>query len=375
MGDVLAFADEYGQPNLDTRVENVSTHYIIAAVIVENDEARSLRTKLDAVRKKHFQTGAMRSKGIAGDDARRLRVLEEVKATGLHALALVVDKDLVHKDSALRFQKPFRRWLNRKLYDELYRTYPSLLLTADQVGRKEFMAQFKAFLDKSHVLNTLFNDSAMTWGNAKEDVLLQAADIVCGSLGRCFDRKKMSPRASEIRAAIKPWVQIRDWPWTQPERVEGSTVEDKAVARVAIQRARTFIDKFHATKDEDVRNQVSCLKYLLFYMLHVDPAAYAHAAEIINSIQVPREMMLREFQTRVVAKLRDADVLIASDARGYKIPSTMNDVLEYLRWTNRQVEPMVARAKRMAEAIQLGSNNTIRLLDEEEFHYLRGPSC
>ena len=32
MAQVLAFADEYGQPNLDTSIGNVSTHYIVAAI-------------------------------------------------------------------------------------------------------------------------------------------------------------------------------------------------------------------------------------------------------------------------------------------------------------------------------------------------------
>ena len=36
MTDVFAFADEYGDPKLDTDINNVSTHYIVAAVIVSD---------------------------------------------------------------------------------------------------------------------------------------------------------------------------------------------------------------------------------------------------------------------------------------------------------------------------------------------------
>lgn len=370
-----AFTDEYGDPNLDTGVENVSTHYIVSAVIVGHDHVETLRSNLDEIRSKHFQTGPMKSSSIGDNDARRLRLLADLRATDLHGIALVIDKDRIHKDSGLRFQRPFRQFLNEKLYDELFRTFSTLHLTADRVGKSNFMANFKAHLEKSHHLNNLFNRSAMEWGTAREDVLLQAADIVCGSLGRCFDRKKMSPRADEIHRALIPWIQIRDWPWPQPPAVAtADTAHDDAVRTAALQRAHSFIDSHGDSSDSDVRNQVACLKYLVFYAQHISPEEYVHAPEMIGSTQVPRVMTLRQFQTRIIAKLRDADVLIASDSRGYKLPSTMRDVLSYLRWTKVQVEPMVRRAKRMTEAIQLASNDGVRLLEEDEFKFLRVPS-
>ncbi|HUT14105.1 MAG TPA: DUF3800 domain-containing protein [Thermoguttaceae bacterium] len=374
MADVLAFADEYGQPNLDTSIDNVSTHYIVAGVIVEHGREDAQRAALDAVRGRHFQTGVMRSASIGSSDNRRLRILSDLCRAGVHALALIVDKDLIREDSGLRFQRPFRRFLNRKLYEELYNTFPSLHLTADRVGKSDFMIRFKAFLEETHHLNTLFSDSAMEWGVGREEVFLQAADVICGSLGRCFDRKKLSPRASEIKEAMTRWVQLRDGFWREATQAAAVGTADVFVSSVANQRAETFIERNRASKDEDVRRQLSCLKYLLFHKRHIDAEAYVHAPEIIGSTEVPRVMTKRQFQTHVIARLRDADVLIASDSRGYKVPSTMDDVLEYLRWTKKQVEPMVARAKRMAEAIQLASNNTLRLLEEDEFKYLRGPS-
>ncbi|MCJ7544957.1 MAG: hypothetical protein MUP47_10440 [Phycisphaerae bacterium] len=374
MAEMRAFADEYGDPNLDTSIDNVTTHYIVAAVMVQDSETEELRSELDQVRSAHFQSGPMKSSSIGDNVDRRLRVLQDLRGKGVHGIALVVDKDLIRKDSGLRFQRPFRSFLNRKLYDELYETFPSLHLTADRVGKSDFMVKFKTFLEDHHHLNTLFEPSAMEWGSALKDVFLQAADVICGSLGRCIDRKKLSPRADEIQRATTPWVQLRGWPWQEPSPVRVTeTADDIRVRKAAMQRARKFIEGRHATGDEDIRNQVASLKYLLFYALHIDPEAYVHAAEIIGSIQVPREMTLRQFQTLVVANLRDAGVLIASDSRGYKLPSKVADVIEYLRWTNKQVEPMVARANRMAEAVRLATSNRVCLLEEDEFKYLRGP--
>ncbi|MCG3179678.1 MAG: hypothetical protein BIFFINMI_02019 [Phycisphaerae bacterium] len=375
MAEVNAFADEYGQPNLDTAAQDVSTHYIVTAIIVEDRKSSPLQESLELVRATHFQTGPMKSSSIGDNDDRRIRVLSDFRAKGLIAIALVVDKELISKESGLRFQRPFRRFLNRKLYDELYDTFPSLRLIADRVGKTDFMIQFQRFLEEHHHLNTLFDDSVMEWGHARNNVILQAADVVAGSLGRCFDRKKLSPRADELRRTMIPWVQLRDWPWRAPTAAADMLgVEDTAVRGLSFRRAEAFVERNHASDDEDVRHQVQCLKYLVFYAAHIDSEAYVHAPEIIASIQVPRAMTLRQFQTRVIAGLRDADVLIASDSRGYKLPSGMNDVVNYLRWTNKQVEPMVTRARRMAQAIELASNGQVRLLDAEEFAFLRGPS-
>ena len=121
MDDMLAFADEYGQPNLDTNIDNVSTHYIVAAVIVERLKTDSLRSVLDAVRARHFQTGPMKSTNIGGNDKRRIRVLGDLQAAGIHGLALVVDKDLIHEDSGLRFLIHDRDSKFSKAFDKFFR--------------------------------------------------------------------------------------------------------------------------------------------------------------------------------------------------------------------------------------------------------------
>jgi hypothetical protein len=317
----------------------------------------------------------MKSSNIGKNDNRRLHVLADLRERGVYAVVLVVDKDRLYKDSGLRFQRPFRQFLNRKLYEELFDTFPDLQLVADEVGKSHFMRKFKDYLEQRYCLNTLFSKSAMEWEKARDNVFLQTADVICGSLSRCFDRKNLSPRAEELLRAMSSWVQVCEWPWPEPSTPSGNDGADDTIVRTtAMERAHRFIDKHRRSKDTNIRYQVTCLKYLLFHALHIDPDAYVHAPEIIGSIQMPRTMTLRQFQTRVIAKLRDAKVLIASDSRGYKLPMRMEDVLTYLRWTNAQVEPMVMRAKCMAEAIQLASHNKVRLLESEEFGILRGPS-
>ena len=54
---VYAFTDESGAFGWDIENPNVSTHFIITAIIVKESELESFTQQAEALRKKHFQTG------------------------------------------------------------------------------------------------------------------------------------------------------------------------------------------------------------------------------------------------------------------------------------------------------------------------------
>ena len=58
---VFAFIDEYGDPNLSTELPGTTDHYVIAAVMVEPAQHMELDAGVERVRKRHFQTGEIKS--------------------------------------------------------------------------------------------------------------------------------------------------------------------------------------------------------------------------------------------------------------------------------------------------------------------------
>ena len=78
MERVFAFTDEYGNFGWDLDNSTVSTHYIITAIIVKESDLDQYTTMAEAIRKKHFQTGEMKSKNIAGNHKRRQKVLADI---------------------------------------------------------------------------------------------------------------------------------------------------------------------------------------------------------------------------------------------------------------------------------------------------------
>ena len=71
---------------------DVGTHFVLTAVLVEEDAAATMRAAVDAVRAKHFQTGELRSKKLAKNPERFRRVLEDLKGIPFKFYAIVVDK-------------------------------------------------------------------------------------------------------------------------------------------------------------------------------------------------------------------------------------------------------------------------------------------
>lgn len=56
-GAMWAFIDEYGDPNLATEKDGVSQYFIVAAVVVRQEQLADLRPAVEEVRAKFFQTG------------------------------------------------------------------------------------------------------------------------------------------------------------------------------------------------------------------------------------------------------------------------------------------------------------------------------
>ena len=57
MDKIYAYIDEYGAYGFDYDKDNVSTHFIITAAIVNEREKEYVITSIDEIRKRYFQTG------------------------------------------------------------------------------------------------------------------------------------------------------------------------------------------------------------------------------------------------------------------------------------------------------------------------------
>lgn len=82
------------------------------------------------------------------------------------------------------------------------------------------------------------------------------------------------------------------------------------------------------------------------------------------------KMSVSTFRMKIIAKLRDEGVILASSANGYKIPSKVSEVYDFINHGKNVILPMLNRLKKCNDTIRLATNNTLNLFERAEYKEL-----
>ena len=77
------------------------------------------------------------------------------------------------------------------------------------------------------------------------------------------------------------------------------------------------------------------------------------------------------FRMRIIGKLRDKGVIIASSQKGYKIPSKQSELYDYINHDAKIVIPMLSRLKKCRDIVRLATANGLDVLDHTEYKDLK----
>lgn len=357
----------------------MSTFFIVTAVLVDSPRLIETRSAVDAVRARYFQTGELKSSSVGGNDDRRLLLLRDLADIPWRFYSVAVDKREISKTSGLIYKRPFLKFLSGKLYRRLFEVLPVLEVVADQHGTPEFMSGFVKYVERNFKPD-LFSRAAFRFTDSGSEALVQLADFVAGSVARVLDPKKQSPRAEEILKILRPQaIGIEEWP---PRRRSFSVApagaapeaDDQLVAEQSLMSVVNFIEDHADDADPDVVMQVEAAKFLVFHYQHVTQERYISKEALIQAIgqAVNARVTENAFRQKVIAKLRDAGVLIASSSRGgYKIPASVKDLIDFVELAQTIVEPMLHRVEVARQRVRLASNDHIDIVSEPRFADLK----
>jgi len=371
---ITAFADEFGNNSFDFQTQG--SHFIVATVITKTENIENLQNEVKELRRKHnFQTGEIKSSGVAQNHKRRKRILEDIAKLDVFVYAVVVDKREL-SGQGFNYKKSFYKFLNNLLYKELFRTFPDLDLNVDEHGGNDFMREFKKYVEKHH-LRTLFSGSDFNIQNSKQSELIQIADFVAGSLGYIFDELKKSEHSTEFQQILSPIISSlnyfpKELSFKEFKETNIDETFDERIAEVCFLRVQDFIDK-EVGNDQQKIDQINFLK-LLRWLQRANPKnRYITTTEILGHLNQSRANKIQEeyFRTKVVGNLRDKGVLIASGRHGYKIPTSGKDLDTFVNHGKRIILPMLNRIKEARQAIKLATGNELDLLDKIEYTELK----
>lgn len=367
-----AYVDESGDPYLDLTKEGSSKYYVVTAILVDGTHKKQLVADIDQIRSQFFGDGEMKSSGVGGSVDRRRDILLKLVNAGVKFYSFVADKSQIDQASGLQYKKSFIKYLHGRLYKRLYRTFTSLHVLADEHGRTEFMESFKSYL-QSKYQKELFDHEDFTFVSSEKHPLVQAADIIGGTLLRVYSGKddaKLLDLLSESAIIIERWPPSNEY----TDVLTGLDQDERfnhLVAQQSIMLAREFIRDNLNSDNQDTESQVETLRYLL-YRYELNPSLYIHAQRILDHVNSYRaeKASIQSFRMMVIARLRSRGVIIASSNKGYKIPNTTTDIGDFVSLVQGQVLPYLRRLDKAREHLLLASQGEYDIVKAEQYPQL-----
>ena len=378
--DTIRISTQGYSKNWHLKSEYLS-HFLIAAIIINEEDLTKVKEGAESVRKKYFQTGEMKSSNIKNNHKRRRIILENLKDLPFNIYLFVADKRKLYEQSGLRFKPSFYKFLNQRVYHELHNSFQELTIVADETGRDEFMESFANYVKQRNPNITLFDQFNFRFDNSQHGIFIQIADLIAGSLAYSFDEKKKEKSDNMNYKSLlgKKILCIDEFPkdYQNYSIAKSSYIDndvDRKIAEICYRKAMVFKNQNeHSLVDEEVRMQLTVLNYLLFRFVHNSIRTYIPTKEIINQLELCgfTKMSTHTFRNKIRARLRDKGVIISSSPKGYKIPSKMKEIEDFLVHGKGIIEPMLSRLKMCYDAINLGSNGSIKILDAPEYSRLK----
>ncbi len=373
---VYAFTDEAGNNGFDFSKDDISTHFIVTAIMVEEDKIKEIENEVEEVRKKFFQTGEMKSSLVGKNHERRIKVLKQLSKINFKIFSVVVDKRDIKGYRGLQYKKSFYKFINNVVHKELRSAFPVLTICADEIGNNEYMKSFIRYVKEKEETPNFLQDREFYFENSKNSVILQLADFISGTLLYTYDETKSQGAPNFMDILNKNIIRIENY----PKKIESyifnggalSQEYDEKISNISLRRAQLFIEKFQDSEDEDVKVQLLVLKYLCFRFINNDTRKYIQTKEILNSLRQNNgiDIKTQYFRTKVIAKLRDNDVIISSSSKGYKLPAKKEELYDFINHGTTIIIPMLARLKKCRDIVKLETMGELDLFDNSEYNEL-----
>lgn len=378
MNTKYAYVDEFGAFGYNFESEGCSTHFIITAIIVDENDISMVKQNVEIIRDKYFHNGEIKSSRIGRDHRKRISILNELKVLPFKIFALVCDKRRIYEQSGLRFKPSFYKFINNLVYQELRTSFSNLVITADEVGENDYLQSFAKYIREREIPLSLFDKSLFRFDNSKDNLIIQVADIIAGSLAYNYDehKKEKANGNNYISILSSKILMIKEFPQTfenfNIEQNDSNPQYNAQIADICYRKAKFFMETHKGSDELEIKQQLVVLDYLLFRFMNRSPRKYIPTKELINQLCYLGfdRMSIQAFRAKIIAKLRDNEVVISSSPDGYKIPSSEEELEDFINRGKTIILPMLSRLKKCNDIIKLGTSGGIDLFQRAEYQVL-----
>jgi hypothetical protein len=369
----FVYIDESGDESLQLTLPNVSSFYVVCAVVVNAADAAAAMLAFGEVRQRYFKGREMKSSSIR-DGVLRQRILQDLTGVPFSLHMLVGNKKLL-TSPGLRYPKSFIKFLHGSLYQQLVKEASPIQIRADKIKNRSFMDEMHAYLDR-HNLIGLFDINSFEFVDSSSDVGVQVADFIGGSVRECFERNAQTAMTDPTMQKLR-WHMVQLLPFPDSygryiAKLPGLGEHDQVIEARAVLQAEEFLRKHNADECADRLVQVTAVRLLSSALARNDEQWVPTAMMMENLNLVATEPLSEQGFRNVIGKLRDEGVLIASRASGgYKLPTGMADLTQFLNRQNSQLAPMIERVRIARDTVRVATDNAVDILSAPEFSNLK----
>lgn len=268
--------------------------------------------------------------------------------------------------------------MNNIVHNELRKAFQKLTIVADEIGTNEYMESFCKYVQARQDIPSLLGETNFSFENSKNDVMIQLADLISGSLAYVYDTHKYSDtNPNYLNILENKIIRIEYYPKSSNNYVVSESAlaseYDLEIANLCYTQAVKFINKYESSNDPDIQAQIIILKYLLFRFMNNDTRTYICTKELINQLSGTSlsNISIQGFRMRIIGKIRDKGVIIASSNKGYKIPSKESEIIDFINHDASIVIPMLARLKKCRDLVKLATIDKLDVLSAKEYSDLK----
>jgi hypothetical protein len=267
---VHVFVDECGNTDVHSYKKGGDSHYVITGLVVDAVAVSAVSCAFEKVRQKHFQTGEMKSSTVGQNHERRCRILGELTQYPFRIFSLPVDKRRL-TSPGYNYQGVFYKNLNKKLYEHLFEFYPSVQVFADKYKDSEFMQEFRRYL-QSRLQRVLFCSLDVVPVESKQEVIVQAADFIGGSIARHFDIRLHSPQSERFLKILSGHIDFLEpfppayTPFGGRSQPSAQSPLDAQIRTYAIRKASRHYQTLESNTSLQARDQRVCTAALLTHL-------------------------------------------------------------------------------------------------------------
>jgi hypothetical protein len=360
------YVDESGNESLQLTLPNISSFYVVCALVVDSTNSPDVIKRFEEVRARYFNNREMKSSSVR-NRVQRLQILQELAGVEFSLHLLIGNKKLI-TSPGLRYPKSFIKYLHGFLYKEIVKDYLGVRIYADKIKNPSFMKEMEAYLDQKNLIG-LFDMNSFGFVDSKDNVCVQAADFIGGSVRECFEQNPQTAMTDDVMEKLK-WRVTQFMPFPESygryiAKIPGLSEHDHAIEARAVLEAEQFLQSNAECEEMENVLQMAVVRVLLMALSQREDSWVQTSVLMDHLNTIAPEEVSEQYFRSIIGKLRDAGVLIASrSAGGYKLPTSMADITEFLNRQNSQLAPMIHRIRTARETVLRATGVDILALPE-----------